>query len=97
MVIENKEYRKRIYLLKDKINRLKIKIQNIEKALKDKKYSICFGSKRLLSYRHKLLQEDTKYNTYEEWKEEWDRVKKKHLFTIGTTGDPYGIIKISPQ
>lgn len=64
MVVENKAYIKRIFLLKDKIDRINIKIQNINKALKNKKYKICFGSKRLLFYRHKIQKEETKYNTY---------------------------------
>ena len=52
----------------------------------------------LLSYRHKIQNEATKYNTYNEWKEEWDSSRKKHIFTIGNTGDTYGnsLLKLVP-
>lgn len=99
IVVENKKYRKNIYFLKDKINKLNVKLKNIEKTLKDKKYKICFGGKKLLSYRHKLENEKTKYNTYEEWNTEWNKARKKHIFTVGTTGDSYGnqLLKLIPS
>ena len=80
-------------------NRINIKIQNIDKGLKNKKYKICFGSRRLLSYRHKIQNEATKYNTYDEWKEEWDSSRQKHIFTIGTTGDTFRnqLLKLIPN
>lgn len=94
-----KKYKKRIYYTKNKINKLKIKLENIKKALKNKHYKVCFGSCKLLSYRHKLDNHKIKYNSYVEWKDAWDNARIRHIFVIGTTGDTYGsqLLKMIPK
>lgn len=98
IVSRNRKYRRDLYFLKKKLNKVKVKIENINRKLSAKNYGICCGSKKLLSYRHKLSNSKTKYNTYAEWKSIWDEARIKHIFAVGTTGDQYGsqLVKLEP-
>ena len=77
-----------LYHLKNKRNMLKQKIANLQKAIEEKKVSICFGTKKMFEKQNRL--EDNGYKTHEKWHHDFVARRDSGIFFLGAGGEKYG-------
>jgi IS605 OrfB family transposase len=70
-------------------------VTRLEHDLESGRFSLCFGSKKLLA-QHPLRSPDaTPYASVEEWREAWQDARMSHVYAIRRTSEPNGCREIS--
>ncbi|MBF8263155.1 MAG: Transposase, partial [Parachlamydiales bacterium] len=67
---------------------LQHQLHKLEKAQKDKKISLCFGSKKL--FRAQFDKETNGYASHEEWKNDWKQARASEIFILGSKDETSG-------
>lgn len=67
------------------------KLSSLLKAMDEGRYSLCFGSKKLLQQRPgEHNTETTPFASVEDWHEAWDTARNGQVWSIGRTAKPSG-------
>lgn len=91
--------KRKLVSLKNKKNRCKQKIASMEREIRDKVFSCCFGSSDLLKKRWTVDHPNSPYASLEEWKEEWDARRNRRIFYIGSSDEQQGcgLLQLRPS
>lgn len=85
------KYRKNKYSLyyqKNRLNKLKIRKQNLEYIIEYKVYNICFGSKQMLRKQHNLSNNG--YKTRTKWYNDFVKHRDKNILFLGSANETLG-------
>lgn len=88
---ELKRYRKKKFLLyhqKNRLNRLKIKLENLNHIIDKKIYKVCFGSKYMFNKQFNL--ESNHYKTHIKWHNDFIKSRDKNIWLTGSVNEPNG-------
>ena len=80
--------KKTLHQKKRRLSKLKYQLQKLETAQKDKKISLCFGSKKL--FRAQFDKKANDYETHEEWKNDWRQARASEIFILGSKDETAG-------
>ena len=73
---------------KRRLRNLRHKLAAVERDIKEDKYRICFGGRKLFQARHNL--EANGYANHEEWVRDWREARSSGFFIIGSRDESYG-------
>ena len=80
--------KKTLHHKKRRLAKLKNGLAKLEIAHKEKKISLCFGSKKLFGAQFDL--EANGYTSHEEWKKEWKHTRASEIFILGSKDETSG-------
>lgn len=83
-----RDAKRSLYFLKNKRNKLKQKIANLEKAIENRKVSICFGTKKMFEKQNRL--EENGYKTHEKWYHDFVARRDSGIFFLGAGNEKFG-------
>ena len=84
-------YRKNKHSLfnkKRKLNRISHKIKKLEKQINEKRFKICWGTKKLFNAQHWL--EENKFDSKAEWRNSFIQTRDNQVNYIGCASEPCG-------
>ena len=70
------------------LKKLTDKLGKLEKKKAEGKVDLCFGSKKC--FRAQFHLEDSSYNSFSEWKEDWKNSRNTHFFILGSKDESGG-------
>ena len=73
---------------KRRLSTLKYQLKQLETTQKDKKVSLCFGSKKL--FRAQFEREANGYASHEDWKNDWRKTRASEIFILGSKDETSG-------
>lgn len=73
-----------------RLDRLKFKLQRLEKIKDTGNIHLCFGSKQLFRQQFNIGINKNPFNTYKKWKEEWFYQRHKEFTFIGSKDETAG-------
>lgn len=83
--IKNKEAR---HQKNRKLVSMKLKLKQLEIAKKEASVAICFGGRKLFHAQYHL--EKNGYDSFEEWKKDWEFARSSEFFCIGSKDETAG-------
>ena len=83
-----RESKESLYHLTDKRNRLKQKMENLEKKISEGKVSMCFGTKKLFSKQHHL--EENGYRSSKKWHNDFVKKRDAGISLLGAGCEKFG-------
>ena len=87
-VLHKIKNKKTLHQKKRRLAQLKHQLKNLEIARKDKKISLCFGSRKLFSAQFNLQKNG--YKSHEEWKKQWQESRASEIFILGSKDESSG-------
>jgi hypothetical protein len=67
------------------------KLGALQREIDSKRYSLCFGSRKLLNQRPAAHNADTTpFESLEQWRDQWDNARNGQWWTVGCTKKPSG-------
>lgn len=85
------KYRNRkrsLYYQKNRLNKLKQRVQVLQKQIKDKKISLCFGTKKLFDVQNRLSENG--YKSHEKWLHDFQNHRDSGIFFLGSGDESCG-------
>ena len=83
-----RKYKQRLYYQKNRLNRLKIKKQNLEYVIDHKIYNLCFGSKQMFRKQYNLSANN--YKTHTKWHNDFVKSRDKNILFLGAYNETLG-------
>lgn len=86
-----------LYYRKNRLNKLKQRIIVVKQQIKDKKVSLCFGTKRLFDVQNRLAENG--YRSHEKWLHDFQKKRDSGIFFLGSGDESYGnqILQLKPN
>lgn len=86
-----------LYYRKNRLNRLKQRKDVLERQIKDKKVSLCFGTKTLFDIQNRLTENG--YKSHEKWLHDFQKKRDSNVFFLGSGDESYGnqILQLKPN
>lgn len=85
---KNKDWKRKIYHMKNRLHTMKQKLENRKKDLEKGRLSCCFGSKKLFKAQYHL--EEAGFKNHEEWLDAWRESRKRSFFLVGSSDETQG-------
>ena len=80
--------KKTLHQKKRRLAQLKNRLEKLEISHKNKKISLCFGSKKLFHAQFDLKSNG--YASHEEWKNDWSKTRASEIFILGSKDETSG-------
>lgn len=77
-----------LYYQKNRLNRLKQRIQVLQKQIKNKRVSLCFGTKKLFDIQNRLSENG--YKSHERWLHDFQKRRDSGIFFLGSSDESCG-------
>lgn len=86
-----------LYYRKNRLNKLKQRRDVLKQEVKDKKISLCFGTKKLFDVRNRLTENG--YKSHEKWLHDFQKKRDSGIFFLGSGDESYGnqILQLEPN
>lgn len=86
-----------LYYRKNRLNKLKQRKDVLKQQIKDKKISLCFGTKKLFDVQNRLAENG--YRSHEKWLHDFQRKRDSGIFFLGSGDESYGnqILQLKPN
>lgn len=94
---EYKDVKASLYYRKNRLNRLQQRKDVLERQIKDKKVSLCFGTKTLFDIQNRLTENG--YKSHEKWLHDFQKKRDSNVFFLGSGDESYGnqILQLKPN
>lgn len=77
-----------LYYQKNRLNKLVQHMQVLEKQIKEKRVSLCFGTKNMFDMQNRLLENG--YHSHEKWLHKFQKRRDFGIFFLGSGDESYG-------
>ena len=97
---ELQKYRKlktSLYYRKNKLNKLKQRLDVLKQQIKEKQVSFCFGTKKLFDVQNRL--DENGYKSHRKWLHDFQKKRDCGIFFLGSGDESYGnqILQLKPD
>lgn len=86
-----------LYYRRNRLNRLRQRRDVLSKQIKDKRVSLCFGTKRLFDVQNRLVENG--YQSHEKWLHDFQKKRDSGIFFLGEGDKSYGnqVLQLKPD
>lgn len=77
-----------LYYKQNKLNKINFRIKKLQNIIKNKIYSIGFGSKKM--FRKQYLLKENNYKSHEKWYNDYLKARDKNIFYLGSGDESAG-------